>query len=138
MSPNVFSTVNSFINQYVGLFPIGSLCIFLVFAALKMWNCRVAWFLSLSAPGAIVLPIMIVELLVNPSSRRSFIGILLFSMLVLPGLWVFPIVFVIQFRSLLKKKWEAMSPYSYVGAAILLGLYFWTDFIGKGMMSNKL
>src|SRR6266567_7616520 len=136
MSSDLFTSIKDFVTQYFALFPVASVCIFVVFAALKLWNCRVAWFLSLSAPGAIVLPLIIVELLAKPSSSRSFIGILLFSIPVLPGLWIFPIVFVIQFRSLLKKKWEAMTPYSYVGAAILLGLYFWTDFIGKGMMSN--
>ena len=68
-----FTDINNFLNQYFGLFPIASLCIFLVFATLKMRNC--AWFLSLSAPGAIVLPIAVIEVLVNPAYRRSAVGL---------------------------------------------------------------
>ncbi len=133
-----FTAVNNFINQYFHLFPVASLCIFLAFAALKMWSYQVAWFFSLSVPGAVVLPIVIIELLANPAYRPSFIGVLFFSVLVFPAWWVFPIVFAVQFRNLLKKKRDVMTPYSYVAAAILLGLYFWTDFIGKGLMNNKL
>ena len=133
-----FTDINNFINQYFGLFPIASLCIFLIFATLKMRNCRVAWFLSLSAPGAIVLPIAVIEVLVNPAHRRSAVGALLLSMVIYPAWWVFPIVFSVQLRNLLRKRWNAMTPYSYLGAAVLLGLYFWTDFVGKGLMGSKL
>jgi hypothetical protein len=125
-------------DNYLRFFPIASLCIFVLFAALKMWNYRIAWFLSLSAPGIILFPTMIVDLLATPNGRRIFVLAILVSLFLLPGFWIFPIVFAVQIRNVVKSKWERMSPYSYVEAAMLLGLYFWTDFIGKMMMSPKL
>lgn len=133
MPSDLFTTINNFIGQYFAFFPVASLCIFLVFAAMKMWNCRVAWFLSLSAPGIIVLPIAILQILVRPPYRPSAFGALFFAMVIFPAWWIFPTVFAVQLRNLLKRRWNAMTPYSYVGAAILLSLYFWTDFVAKAL-----
>jgi hypothetical protein len=90
-----------------------------------MWHCRVAWFLSLSVPGAVGCVILIAGMAADPEAIGYLIFLPFFAF-ICPGLWVFPAVVVIQVRNLLKKKLDVMTRQSYVWAAALLGLYFWT------------
>jgi hypothetical protein len=128
MSFNFLGTMAFLVTRYFMLLPIGSLCIFLIFAALGMRNYRVAWFLSLSVPGAVGCVILIAGLATDPEA----IGYLIFFpfiAFVCPAFWVFPTVVVIQVRTLLKKNRDVMTRQSYVWAAVLLCLYFWTGLL---------
>ena len=88
-----FAPVNEFIEHKFALLAVPSFAILAIFAALKMLNRRVAWFLSLSAPGAIAFTILTLQPLTDPRLLNSFLAGWVFLMFLLPGWWVFPTVF---------------------------------------------
>jgi hypothetical protein len=97
-----------------------------------MWNYRVAWFISLSAPGAVILPLIVVEALAGPHPGQ-LPAYLQFSALAYPAQWIFPVVLIIQLDKMLRGKRELMNKFSYIWAAVLVSLYFWTHFVAMAL-----
>ncbi len=124
--------LDEFILHHYVFFPILSVCIFLFFVPFRRWNTRVAWFISLSAPGALYLPLIIVQFLMSPHPL-SVLGFVVFSLYAFPAIWVFPIVLGVQVKNSLGGRWELMNRHSYAWAGVLLVLYFWTAFVGTGL-----
>src|SRR5712671_1245712 len=104
--------------------------IYVTFALFKLGRRRSAWYVSFSAPGSIWLPIVVADFVANFGTTYSWLTVkyfVLLSSFLLPGLWIFPLVLVIQLRKLLSKQEpQDMNRAAYMGVVALAFLYFWT------------
>ena len=119
--------------RYYHLLAISAV-ILALFALLGMGKYRVAWYFSISAPGAFLIPLQIVGITYadwpawrTAASQATNILIILVSLC--PIYWVAPIVFVKQCRDLARGHFLQMSRSSFGICVVLVALYLWCDLL---------
>jgi hypothetical protein len=116
--------------QYTYLLLVSAV-ILLAFAGLKMTKQRVAWYLSVSAPGILILPDNIVGEFALRQKNVLPVSIILadaFLFLIFcPAVWLLPLIFALQIRKLGRSDHLATTNASYLRVALLASLYPWCD-----------
>jgi hypothetical protein len=91
------------------------------------------WYLIVSLPGAVSLILLLGAYALGGvgSFAIGFVFWTVFS----PCMWVFPIVAGRQIHNLASRKFVPISSNTYIGMAILLGLYLWWGLAAKFLMN---
>jgi hypothetical protein len=115
---------------YTYLLFISAIVLF-AFAVLRMTNRRAVWFLSISAPGILILPDYIVGEFAlrqkEPAPIPIILGDAFLYLLYCPAVWAFPVIFFIQIRKLARSDGLPMTDVSYFRVVLLALLYPWCD-----------
>jgi len=105
--------------------------ILLVFLCFDKAQFRVAWLLSLSVPGALLLPFLLITLLMDRwvDANLTFLSYLRDVedlLTVIPLAWIAPIVFCKQLWNLARGHFLPTDRWSWVASAALVALDLWT------------
>ena len=105
---------------------------YLVFVLLKLGTTRAACYFSASLPGAFIAPFVIVWDLLEARNQSvlfgQLVGLMLFA-LASPGVWLFPIVLLVQIANLIKHRFTSMNLASAIKLSALALLYAWCDVV---------
>jgi hypothetical protein len=105
-------------------------------AANRLAASRVAWYFSISAPGAFLIPLQLTSIFYTNWSRWDkgsglvFVAIMILVMF-LPIYWIAPIVFFKQCRDLKRRRFVRVDKQAYLIRVVLVALYLWGDLATK-------
>jgi hypothetical protein len=124
-----FDRINDLMLRLAPVLPVLGLPIYLLFALAGKWSSRIAVFLSLSAPGLLILAYDIwVYVSIELGAERhvySASDILISMLLLNPAALVFPAIFIVQLVDIFRGKWIQMTKSSGIFIALLMPFYFW-------------
>jgi hypothetical protein len=132
-----FDRINDLMLLFAPWLPVFGLPVYLLFVLVGKGTTRIAVFLSLSAPGLLILVYDILMSVIPEPGRQTSPGwsVVIFLLLFNPGALVLLVVFIFQIVNIFRGKWLAMTKSRVVIVGLLLLPYFW-NFIVMAMVND--